>query len=314
MTDSSHRKRKPALPLPPSARQFIDALWLEDGLAKNTQTAYGRDLVGFACWRSDSEEPNELERALVAANTTDVSEYINYLFAAGRSSRSSSRVLSSMRRFFRWQVQRGLRADDPTAMIDMPQPTRSLPATLSEAQVEALLDAPDLNEAEGLRDRAMLELLYATGLRVSELVTLQLAQLLTGQEVLRVVGKGNKERLVPVGDEALEWIQRYLKSARAEIVGERSSRYMFPTRRSEHIRRESFWLLIKRYGAQAGIHQHLSPHTMRHAFATHLLNHGADLRAVQMLLGHSDLSTTQIYTHVAQQRLAELHAKHHPRG
>lgn len=314
MTDSSHRKRKPALPLPPSARQFIDALWLEDGLAKNTQSAYGRDLVGFACWRSDSEEPHELERALVAANTADVSEYINYLFASGRSSRSSSRVLSSMRRFFRWQVQRGLRADDPTAMIDMPQPTRSLPATLSEAQVEALLDAPDLNEAEGLRDRAMLELLYATGLRVSELVTLQLAQLLTGQEVLRVVGKGNKERLVPVGDEALEWIQRYLKSARAEIVGERSSRYMFPTRRSEHIRRESFWLLIKRYGKQAGIHQHLSPHTMRHAFATHLLNHGADLRAVQMLLGHSDLSTTQIYTHVAQQRLAELHAKHHPRG
>lgn len=307
-------KRKSALPLPPCAQQFIDALWLEDGLAKNTQLAYGRDLVGFACWRSDSEGPRELEQALLQANAMDVSEYINFLFASGRSSRSSSRVLSSLRRFFRWQVQRGLRSDDPTAMIDMPQPTRSLPATLSEKQVEALLDAPDLDEPEGLRDRAMLELLYATGLRVSELVTLQLAQLLTGQEVLRVVGKGNKERLVPVGDEALSWIQRYLQSARAEILGERNSRYMFPTCRSEHIRRESFWLLIKRYGKQADIHQHLSPHTMRHAFATHLLNHGADLRAVQMLLGHSDLSTTQIYTHVAQQRLADLHAKHHPRG
>lgn len=307
-------KRKTAKALSPSVREFIDALWLEDGLAANTQQAYGRDLMGFAAWRAGAKEEPEVERVLREACTGDVGEYMNYLFAAGRSRRSSARALSSLRRFFRWQLQRGLRRDDPTGLIDMPQPERSLPSSLSEAQVLSLLDAPDVSSAEGLRDRAMLELLYATGLRVSELVTLQLSQLLTGQEVLRVVGKGNKERLVPVGDEALTWIERYLRSARAEIVGERQSRYLFPTRRSEYMRRETFWQAIKRYGQQAEIYQPLSPHTLRHAFATHLLNHGADLRAVQMLLGHSDLSTTQIYTHVAQQRLQDLHARHHPRG
>lgn len=307
-------RRKKAITPPASVKLFVDALWLEDGLSANTQTAYGHDLVSFAAWRRQTEDVSELEQALQLADTADIGEYMNHLFAAGRSRRSSARALSSLRRFFRWQVQRGMRLDDPTALIDMPQPERSLPSSLSESQVLALLEAPDLDTAEGVRDRAMLELLYATGLRVSELVTLQLSQLLTGQEVLRVVGKGAKERLVPVGDEALTWINRYLQSARAEILGERHSRYLFPTRRSEFMRRETFWQAIKRYGKRAEIYQPLSPHTLRHAFATHLLNHGADLRAVQMLLGHSDLSTTQIYTHVAQQRLQDLHARHHPRG
>lgn len=307
-------KRRSALTPPASVQQFIDALWLEDGLSKNTQLAYRQDLVGFASWRADSEVAADMDRAINSAGGFDISDYMNYLFAAGRSSRSSARVLSSLRRFYRWQLQRGLRGDDPSAMIEMPQPTRSLPASLSEQQVEALLEAPDLQSPEGLRDRAMLELLYATGLRVSELVSLQTSQLLAGQEVLRVVGKGNKERLVPVGDEALRWTQRYLQAAREEILNGRNSRYLFPTKRSDFMRRESFWHLIKRYGKQAQIFQPLSPHTLRHAFATHLLNHGADLRAVQMLLGHSDLSTTQIYTHVAQQRLQDLHSKHHPRG
>lgn len=307
-------KRKKATPAPDSVQLFIDALWLEDGLSKNTQLAYKQDIVAFARWRAGTDDSRQMDMVVNRADGADISAYMNHLFASGRSSRSSARVLSSLRRFFRWQVQRGLRTDDPSSVIDMPQPIRSLPSSLSEAQVEALLEAPDTATAEGLRDRAMLELLYATGLRVSELVGLQTAQLLTGQEVLRVVGKGNKERLLPVGDEALAWMQRYLAGAREDILDSRPSRYLFPTRRSEVMRRESFWHLIKRYGKQAAIHQPLSPHTLRHAFATHLLNHGADLRAVQMLLGHSDLSTTQIYTHVAQQRLQDLHAKHHPRG
>lgn len=307
-------RRRRALAAPAGLQQFIDALWLEDGLSVNTQTAYRQDLLAFAHWRAQSEQASALEAALSQADAAAVLAYINYLFAQGRSSRSSARALSSLRRFFRWQMQRGLRADEPTANIDMPQSGRSLPSTLSEAQVEALLAAPDTSTAEGWRDRAMLELMYATGLRVSELVRLQSAQLLSGQEVLRVLGKGNKERLVPVGEEALACLQSYLGFARGEILNGRSSRYLFPTKRSEHMRRESFWHLIKRYGRLADIQQPLSPHTLRHAFATHLLNHGADLRAVQMLLGHSDLSTTQIYTHVAQQRLQDLHARHHPRG
>lgn len=302
------------VPTPASVQQFIDALWLEDGLSRNTQLSYRNDIMQFARWLAATDDIGALDRALQNSGESQLRDYVSHLFAEAYSNRSSARALSTLRRYFRWQVRRGLRADDPSAQIRMPQTPRSLPSSLSEKQVEALLQAPDITTDAGLRDRAMLELLYATGLRVSELVTLRSGQLLLGQEVLRVVGKGDKERLVPVGEWALQWLTRYLQSARAALLGERQSQYLFPTSRSEHIRRESFWHLIKRYGKQAGIHQPLSPHTLRHAFATHLLDHGADLRAVQMLLGHSDLSTTQIYTHVAQQRLHDLHAKHHPRG
>jgi len=224
-------------------------------------------------------------------------------------------LLSSIRRFYRYLIREGRIKDDPSARVDMPKLGRPLPKSLTESEVERLLNAPDISSPLGQRDRAMMEVLYSSGLRVSELVRLRMDEINLRQGVLRVIGKGNRERLVPLGEEAQSWLEQYMKTARVELLGPRRvSDYVFPTRRSDHMSRQSFWHAIKRYARLAEIKSPLSPHTLRHAFATHLLNHGADLRAVQMLLGHSDLSTTQIYTHVARERLKELHGKHHPRG
>jgi integrase/recombinase XerD len=232
----------------------------------------------------------------------------------GARPRSTARQLSSIRRFYRYMLREGRISEDPSTRIDMPKLGRPLPKSLTEAEVITLLKTPDIENPLGVRDRAMLEVLYATGLRVSELVSLRLDQVNLRQGVVRVLGKGNRERLVPIGEEAQTWVEKYLREARRDIIGEQQTDYLFPTRRSDHMTRQAFWHIIKRYAQKAGIHGNLSPHTLRHAFATHLLNHGADLRVVQMLLGHSDVSTTQIYTHVARERLKDLHAQHHPRG
>lgn len=289
--------------------RFTDALWLEHGLSANTLSAYGADLSGFAAWLAANAG-----RVLQRAQREHLLEYLAVRARAGAKPRSTARLLSSLRRFYRFLVREGVLEQDPSARIDAPRLGRPLPKSLTEAEVEALLAAPEVDSAEGLRDRTMLELLYASGLRVSELVQLQVSQLNLRQGVVRVIGKGNKERLVPLGDEAGAWLERYLAQGRAQFPPARNSDFLFPTRRSEAMTRQTFWHLIKRHARNAGIHKPLSPHTLRHAFATHLLNHGADLRVVQLLLGHSDLSTTQIYTHVARERLKELHARHHPRG
>lgn len=288
---------------------FLDALWSERGLSQNTLAAYGRDLKSFAEWQSKNN------RTLLNSSNTELLEYITLKIKQGSKSRSVARTISTFRRFFRYQLRERKIEEDPTALIELPKLGKSLPSSLSEENVNALLDAPDLNDPIGLRDRAMLELLYATGLRVSELVTLEYKQINLQQGVVRVIGKGNKERLVPMGDEAVIWIEQYINEARAELMKSRGvSNYLFVTRRGSGMTRQAFWYLIKRYAMQAGIKQKLSPHTLRHAFATHLLNHGADLRVVQLLLGHSDLSTTQIYTHIAKSRLQTMHQQHHPRG
>ena len=234
--------------------------------------------------------------------------------AGGSRPRSTARQLSSFRRFFRYLVREGVVHEDPTAQIAMPRIGRSLPKSLTEAEVESLLLAPQVSDPLGNRDRTMLEVLYATGLRVSELVSLRVDQVNMTQGVLRVLGKGNRERLIPLGEEAVRWLGSFLAGPRAEILSDRGTDYLFPTRRGDRMTRQAFWHIIKRYARKASVNHDLSPHTLRHAFATHLLNHGADLRVVQMLLGHSDLSTTQIYTHVARERMKELHAEHHPRG
>ncbi|MDX9873483.1 MAG: site-specific tyrosine recombinase XerD [Spongiibacteraceae bacterium] len=288
--------------------RWLDAQWLEKGLSPNSLAAYRRDLTAFAVWLA------ERQSSLLAADAVLLQRYLGDLFGAGRSSRSVARVVSCLRGFYQQQVRDNVRADDPTATIEAPRLGRSLPGTLGEADVEALLAAPDTDDSLELRDKAMLELLYATGLRVSELVGLRLDQLSTAQGVVRVIGKGSKERLVPVGEEALYWLQRHLREARPALLGSRQSEHLFPGREGGALTRQAFWYRLRRYAARAGISKPLSPHTLRHAFATHLLNHGADLRVVQMLLGHSDLSTTQIYTHVASARLQELHRHHHPRG
>ena len=232
----------------------------------------------------------------------------------GSRPRSTARQLSSFRRFFRYMVREGVLSADPTARISMPKVGRPLPKALPEEDVEALLEAPDVEDPLGHRDRTMLEVLYATGLRVTELVSLRLSQININQGVVRIVGKGGRERLIPLGEESIEWLQEFIAGPRMEILLERQTDYLFPTRRGDRMTRQAFWHIIKRYAGKADISSSLSPHTLRHAFATHLLNHGADLRVVQMLLGHSDLSTTQIYTHVARERLKDLHARHHPRG
>jgi integrase/recombinase XerD len=233
---------------------------------------------------------------------------------AGARPRSTARQLSSFRRFFRYLTREGLINEDPTAQIAMPKIGRSLPRSLSEAEVESLLAAPAVADALGYRDRTMLEVLYATGLRVSELVNLKVGAVNMNQGVIRVVGKGNRERLIPLGEEAVRWLKAFILGARSDILLDRTTDFLFPTRRGDRMTRQAFWHIIKRYARKSGVDRELSPHTLRHAFATHLLNHGADLRVVQMLLGHSDLSTTQIYTHVARERLKELHSEHHPRG
>ena len=289
---------------------FTDALWLEEGLSANTLAAYGADLRHWASWLAA-----ERGRGLLEASHADLLDYLGLRFAQGTSARSTARLLSSLRRFYRHQLREGRITRDPTARVEAPRLGRPLPSVLSEAEVTALLEAPEVTTAEGLRDRAMLELLYACGLRVSELVHLPRAALDLEQGVVRVQGKGGKQRLVPVGEAAVDWCRRYLREGRPALLrGQGGSDALFVTARGGPMTRQAFWYRIKRHARTAGIARPLSPHTLRHAFATHLLNHGADLRVVQMLLGHSDLSTTQIYTHVAQARLQELHRRHHPRG
>jgi integrase/recombinase XerD len=288
--------------------RFADALWMENGLSENTLAAYRRDLCGFAAWLAARQV------ALAGASPAELLGVLAGQYRSGRALRSSVRLLSSLRRFYRYLVREGRRKDDPTANIDSPKLDRPLPHTLSESEVEALLAAPETSAAVGLRDRAMLELLYASGLRVSELVSLDVDRVNLAQGVVRVLGKGNKERLVPVGDEAVTWLQRYSKEARPELLRGKTSNRLFVSRKSGSITRQAFWYRLREYALRSGIRGHLSPHTLRHAFATHLVNHGADLRVVQMLLGHSDLSTTQIYTHVARERLRQIHREHHPRG
>ena len=292
----------------PLIDRFLEALWFEKGLSAHTRSAYRSDLAHFNAWldRRGLELPR-IGREVIL-------DHLAWRLAEGYKARSTARFISGLRGFYRFLLREGLIAEDPTLQVDLPQLGRPLPKSLSEADVETLLAAPELDDPIGLRDRAMLEVLYACGLRVSELVGLTLEQVNLRQGVLRVFGKGSKERLVPLGEEAIVWIERYSKEARPFLLDGKPSDVLFPSMRGEQMARQTFWHRIKHQARAAGIAKSLSPHTLRHAFATHLLNHGADLRVVQMLLGHSDLSTTQIYTHIARARLQELHAEHHPRG
>ncbi|SEJ34305.1 MULTISPECIES: site-specific tyrosine recombinase XerD [unclassified Pseudomonas] len=292
----------------PMIDRFLDALWLEKGLSDNTRASYRSDLALFNGWLQDKGID------LMSVSRDAIFDHLAWRVDNGYKARSSARFLSGARGFYRYLLREKLISVDPTLQVDMPQLGKPLPKSLSEADVEALLAAPDLSEAIGQRDRAMLEVLYACGLRVTELISLTLEQVNLRQGVLRIMGKGSKERLVPMGEEAIVWVERYVRDARQELLGGRPSDVLFPSQRGEQMTRQTFWHRIKHQAKVAGIGKSLSPHTLRHAFATHLLNHGADLRVVQMLLGHSDLSTTQIYTHVARARLQEMHAKHHPRG
>lgn len=286
---------------------FVDALWLEDGLAANSLAAYRRDLQALSAWLAGRNG------ALLTAGEVDLSAFLAAQHATTRAS-TANRRLASFRRFYRWALREGRIGADPTLRLANAKRPARFPKSISEAQVEALLAAPDVETALGLRDRAMLELLYATGLRVSELVALRLIELSLADGLVRVLGKGGKERIVPLGEEARRWVERYLAHARGALLHGSTADAVFVTRRAQPMTRQMFWRLIKRYALRAGIDAPLSPHGLRHAFATHLLNHGADLRAVQMMLGHADISTTQIYTHVARERLKALHAQHHPRG
>jgi len=294
--------------LEPTVGRFLDAVWMERGLSANTLAAYRADLLALSRWLAGRGT------ALQACSRADLLGFIAWRVECGAQPRSTARQLSSFRRFFRHLLREGVIQDDPTAQIAMPKIGRSLPKSLTEDEVEALLNAPPIGEPLGVRDRTMLEVLYATGLRVSELVGLRHGQLNLNQGVIRIVGKGDRERLIPLGEEAARWLREFIATARNEILLDRVTDYLFPTRRGDRMTRQAFWHIIKRYARKSNIDKELSPHTLRHAFATHLLNHGADLRVVQMLLGHSDLSTTQIYTHVARERMKELHGRHHPRG
>ncbi|WP_298925022.1 site-specific tyrosine recombinase XerD [uncultured Ramlibacter sp.] len=287
---------------------FIDALWLEEGLAKNTLAAYRRDLALYARWLA-----GERGLQLPASSEADLSAYFAARHAQTRAT-SANRRLTVFKRYFRWALRERLIHADPTLKLQAAKQPLRVPKTLSEAQVEALLAAPDTDTPLGLRDRTMLELIYASGLRVSELVTLKTFNVSMNEGVLRVLGKGSKERLVPFGQVARDWIARYLDEARAAILAGQQTDDLFVTARGAGMTRAMFWVIVKKQAHAARITAPLSPHTLRHAFATHLLNHGADLRAVQMLLGHADITTTTIYTHVARERLKQLHAQHHPRG
>jgi integrase/recombinase XerD len=290
--------------------RFADTLWLNDGLARNTLESYRRDVTQFAAWLDRASG-----KALLEAGPGDLQRHLAWRIESKRAKpRTTGRLVSSLKRFFQFAVREGLRADDPAVDLESPKLPRSLPKSLSEAEVEALLAAPDVASAQGLRDRAMLETLYASGLRVSELVGLKTIQVSLDMGVVRVLGKGSKERLTPLGQEAVDWIERYRKEGRPDLLRARKSDALFVTARGTSMTRQAFWALVKRHALKAGIGRAISPHTLRHAFATHLINHGADLRVVQLLLGHSDISTTQIYTHVARERLKALHRKHHPRG
>jgi integrase/recombinase XerD len=286
---------------------FIDHLWLEDGLSKNTLESYRTDLAQFAYWLQKKQS------SLLDANQGCIQQYLAAKFSHSKP-RTIGRLIASIRRFYRYCLRENLLQIDPSLQIESPKLPRSLPKSLNESEVERLLKAPDINQPMGLRDKAMLELLYASGLRVSELVNISVNEVSTQDGVVRVTGKGSKTRLVPMGEEAADWIVRYLKNGRPEILQKKMSDSLFVTARASAMTRQAFWYLIKRYALLAGIAKPMSPHVLRHAFATHLLNHGADLRVVQMLLGHSDISTTQIYTHVARERLKSLHSIHHPRG
>lgn len=289
--------------------RYVDALWMEKGLSDNTLAAYRSDLSAFGGWLESSHS-----RVLEQGGRVELQGYLAALLQQRRSPRSVARSLSCLRGFYRHLLREGVIVEDPTLDLDGPRQGRPLPKSLSEADVDRLLQAPDTESCLGFRDRCMLELLYACGLRVSELVAVTLPQLSLNQGVVRVIGKGGKERLVPMGEEALHWLRAYLEGPRDELLAGRPSDVLFPSRRGQLMTRQTFWHRIKLHAAVAGIDKAPSPHVLRHAFATHLLNHGADLRVVQMLLGHSDLSTTQIYTHVARQRLKSLHETHHPRG
>ena len=312
--------------------EFFDSLWLEDGLSRNTLESYRRDLNKFAVWLEkrrvtlypDSPQQagerevvslREIEFSLLQTTHADIQGYLGDMFTIEHAKASSTgRNLSSLKRLFRYLLRQGKIATDPTLQIDTPKLPRTLPRTLTEQDVELLLAAPDVETPLGLRDRTMFEVLYASGLRVSELVSLRISQVSMDMGIVRVMGKGNKERLVPLGEEALDWLRRYMTDGRGVLLGKQVSDDLFITARGESMTRQMFWYLIKKHARNGGLHKALSPHTLRHAFATHLLNHGADLRVVQLLLGHADISTTQIYTHVARERLKQLHAKHHPRG
>lgn len=289
--------------------RFCDHLWLEDGLSDLTLAAYRRDLHIFANWLASARH-----NALTEIHSGDIEAYLAFRFANRTHARSAARYLSSLKRFCRYLLRENLVSSDPTINLDSPKLPRALPKTLSESEVESLLAMPDTDSAIDLRDKAMLEILYATGLRVSELIGLKLMAVSLDAGVLRVTGKGNKERLVPLGEEAVNWTRRYLHDARPALMAKHTCDEVFVTARGSSMTRQAFWYLIKRRAHAAGLTRALSPHTLRHAFATHLLNHGADLRVVQMLLGHADIATTQIYTHVARERLKLLHAAHHPRG
>mgnify|MGYP001168788221 CR=1 FL=1 len=299
----------PAATDQPDIDAFLDAVWLEDGLSANTLAAYRRDLAGFQAWLRDTRG-----LALDQAGRADIEAWFAERHAQTRPS-TANRRLATLRRYYAWALREHRVASDPCLALRSARQAPRLPKTLTEAQVEALLAAPDVDSELGLRDRAMLETLYATGLRVSELVNLGMLEVNLDEGVVRVTrGKGGKDRLVPLGAEAAHWIARYCSQSRPLLLAGRVSDALFVTGRAQAMTRQAFWQLIKKYAVQAGVHAPLSPHVLRHAFATHLLNHGADLRVVQMLLGHADISTTQIYTHVARERLKALHARHHPRG
>jgi integrase/recombinase XerD len=313
-TPADRRTQAMALPAVPESdaaeiTAFLDAIWAENGLAKPTLASYRRDLEGFARWRGGRQG------GLLRADRAGLFDYFAARTALNYSPRSNARLLSSLRAFYAWVLRRGLRSDDPSALLDPPKLPRSLPKALAESQIDALLAAPQTDTPLGLRDRAMFELMYAAGLRVSELVNLPANAVNLRQGVVRVTGKGSKERLVPLGEESQHWLEQYLAKARPKLAGKASRTALFIGADGEAPSRQQFWGLVKRYAAVAGIDPgKVSPHGLRHSFATHLLNHGADLRALQMLLGHSSLSTTQIYTLVAREHLQKLHAKHHPRG
>ena len=289
--------------------EFCDALWLEDGLSRNTLDAYRRDLAQFTQWLAKQRSNDVL-----VADHGDLQAYLAHQFRKKMRASSAARLLSSLKRLYRWLQRQNRIKVDPTLNIDAPKLPRTLPKSLTEADVESLLAAPDVTTPRGERDKAMLETLYASGLRVSELITLKLPQVSQDMGVVRVLGKGSKERLVPLGEEALACVRRYVAVARPALLAGKPSNDLFVTAHGGAMTRQSFWQIVKRYASQAGLKASISPHVLRHAFATHLLNHGADLRVVQLLLGHSDISTTQIYTHVARERLKQLHAAHHPRG
>jgi integrase/recombinase XerD len=293
----------------PEIERYIDAMWMEKGLSGNTLSSYRIDLRQYQQWLA-----KEQQSSLLSGDRSQLQSYLGARLQQGQSPRSTARFMSCVRGFYHYQLREGRLTVDPTLDVDSPKLGRPLPKSLSEGDVDKLLMAPDLDEAIEFRDRTMLELLYACGLRVTELISLEVNQISLNQGVVRVFGKGSKERLVPMGEEALSWLQRFMAGPRMDLMKGIPSDVVFPSRRGSQMTRQAFWYRIKIYAQRADINKDLSPHTLRHAFATHLLNHGADLRVVQMLLGHSDLSTTQIYTHVAKQRMQELHAEHHPRG